>query len=67
LGGDLVAEFRALTPARDPVAEHWRLRPITLSLPVLVLTGAIGWWRCSSGQRPGSRLPWPVWTGPGSS
>jgi hypothetical protein len=42
LGGELVAEFRALTPARDPVAEHWRLRPITLSLPVLVLTGAIG-------------------------
>jgi hypothetical protein len=42
LGGELVAEFRALTPVRDPVAEHWRLRRITLSLLVLVLAGAVG-------------------------
>ena len=41
-GGELVAEFRALTPARDPIAEDWRLRWITLSLLVLVLAGAVG-------------------------
>jgi hypothetical protein len=38
----LVAKFRALTPARDPVAEPWRLRRITLSLLFLVLAGAVG-------------------------
>jgi hypothetical protein len=42
LGGELVAEFRALTPAQDPVAEPWRLRRITLRLLVLVLAGAVG-------------------------
>ena len=42
MGGELVAELRVLTPARDPVAEHWCLRPITLSLLVLVLAGAVG-------------------------
>ena len=40
MGGELVAEFRALTP-RDPVAEPWRLRRITLSLLVLVMAGAV--------------------------
>ena len=38
----MVAEFRALTSARDPVAEPWRLRQITLSLLVLVLAAAVG-------------------------
>jgi hypothetical protein len=42
LGGELAAEFGALTPPRDPVAEHRRRRPITLSLLVLVLAGAVG-------------------------
>ena len=42
MGGEVVAEFRALTPARDPVAEPRRLRWIILSLLVLVLAGAVG-------------------------
>jgi hypothetical protein len=42
LGGELVVAFRALTPARDPVTEPWRLHRITLSLLVLVLAGAVG-------------------------
>jgi hypothetical protein len=41
LGGEVVAESRALTPAQDPIAEDWRLRRITLSLLVLVLAGAV--------------------------
>jgi hypothetical protein len=42
LGGELVAESVALMPARDSVAEPWRLRRITLRLLVLVLAGAVG-------------------------
>ena len=39
-GRDLVAQFRALAPARDPVAiQHWSLRRIALSLLVLALVG----------------------------
>ncbi len=35
---DLVAQFRALAPAREPVAiQHWSLRRIALSLLVLAL------------------------------
>jgi tRNA A-37 threonylcarbamoyl transferase component Bud32 len=37
-GRDLLAEFRALAPARQPVAiQHWSLRRIALSLLVLAL------------------------------
>jgi hypothetical protein len=37
-GRDLVGEFRALAPAREPVAiQHWSLRRVALSLLVLAL------------------------------
>jgi hypothetical protein len=37
-GRDLVAQFRALAPARQPVAiQHWSLRRVGLSLLVLAL------------------------------
>jgi hypothetical protein len=51
--------------ARDPVAEHWRLRPITLRLLALVL-GSRWVRRWSGGRRPGSGRPWPACYGPGS-
>src|SRR4029453_10637886 len=66
LGRGVGGRVRALTPARDPIAEHWRLRRITLSLLVLVLPGAVGCGRCSGGRRPGSGRPWPAWCGLGS-